>query len=143
MLFLSLPHEIDTTSAILGAWQQQKTVTVPKVSWQQRHMIPVKITSLETGLSVTASGLRNPVTGIPMPLEEIDLVVTPGLAFDIKGNRIGRGGGYYDRFFGSEQLKASKCGFAFNCQVVESVPSDGHDKSVDFLVTDKGIINCK
>ena len=41
MIYLSLPHEVDTATAILAAWQQGKTVAVPKISWQQRHMIPV------------------------------------------------------------------------------------------------------
>ena len=143
MFYLALPHEIDVTPAILHAWQQGKTVAVPKVSWQQRHMIPVEINSLEIGLSTEAGGLRNPVTGVPAPIEEIDLVVTPGLAFDSSGNRLGRGGGYYDRFFDSRQLKAVKCGFAFSQQVVEHVPSGAHDKLVDFLVTDKDVIQCK
>ena len=143
MFFLSLPHEVDTTPAILRPWQQEKTVAVPKVSWQQRHMIPVEITSLESGLETEACGLQNPVTGVPMPIEEIDLVVTPGLAFDSQGHRLGRGGSYYDRFFDSVELRASKCGFGFSEQIVESVPTDDHDKWVDFLVTDKGVIECK
>jgi 5-formyltetrahydrofolate cyclo-ligase len=143
MLYLSLPHEIDVTPAILHAWQQEKTVAVPKVSWQQRHMIPVEINSLETGLSGEAGGLKNPITGVPVPLEDIDLVVTPGLAFDKKGNRLGRGGSYYDKFFDAKQLRASKCGFAFGQQVVESIPVDKRDKPVDFLVTDQGVIQCK
>ena len=60
MMYLSLPHEVDTSEAILHAWQLGKTIAVPKISWQQRHMIPVQITSLETGFSTGASGLRNP-----------------------------------------------------------------------------------
>src|SRR4030042_2782834 len=92
MMFVSLPHEVDTSEAILHAWQLGKVVAVPKISWEQRHMIPVEINSLETGFSTGASGLRNPVAGVPVPFEEIDLVVTPGLGFDRKGNRLGRGG---------------------------------------------------
>lgn len=143
MAYLSLPHEADTTPIILHAWQQEKTVAVPKVSWQQRHMIPVEITSLQAGIATGKGGLRNPVTGVPMPIEEIDLVITPGLAFDKKGNRLGRGGSYYDRFFSSNKLKAVKFGFAFSQQVIESVPMVNHDEPVDFLVTDQGVIKCK
>lgn len=143
MIFLSLTHEVDTTTVILDAWQQGKTVAVPKVSWQQRHMIPVEITSLETGFSESSNGLKNPTTGVPMPLEEIDMVVTPGLGFDIKGNRLGRAGGYYDRFFASELLKAKKIGFAFSQQIVDSVPVEEHDKPIDILVTDAGVVVCE
>ncbi len=141
MLFLSLPHEIDTTPAILYTWQREKTVSVPKVSWQQRHMLPVEITSLETGFASESSRLRNPVTGIPTPLEEIDIVVTPGLGYDNTGNRLGRGGAYYDRFFGSERLKAVRCGLAFHEQLVEQIPVDPHDEKLDMLVTDEEILH--
>jgi 5-formyltetrahydrofolate cyclo-ligase len=130
MIYLSLPHEVDTSEAILGAWQLGKTVAVPKISWEQRHMIPVEINSLETDFSTEVAGFRNPVTGAPVPFEEIDLVVTPALGFDRKGNRLGRGGSYYDRFFAGGRLKAAKCGFAF----------DSHDVPMDFLVTDQQII---
>jgi 5-formyltetrahydrofolate cyclo-ligase len=139
MMYLSLPHEADTSEAILSAWQLGKTVVVPKISWQQRHMIPVRINSLETGFSTGASGVRNPVKGVPMPFEEIDLVVAPAIAFDRKGNRLGRGGSYYDKFFANAQLKALKCGFAFIEQLVDSVPVTEHDKPVDFLVTDEQV----
>lgn len=143
MIFLSLPHEVDTTAVILDAWQQGKTVAVPKVSWQQRHMIAVEITSLETGFTEERGGFKNPTTGVPMAVEDIDLVVAPGLAFDSQGNRLGRSGGYYDRFFASEHLNAKKCGFAFSQQIVDSVPIEEHDERVDFLVTDEGVVYCK
>jgi 5-formyltetrahydrofolate cyclo-ligase len=140
MMYLSLPNEADTSEAILHAWQLGKVIAVPKVSWQQRYMIAVQINSLETGFSTSASGLRNPIAGVPMPFEEIDLVVTPALGFDRKGNRLGRGGSYYDRFFANAELKASRCGFAFAEQLVETIPVAEHDEPVDILVTDEEII---
>lgn len=140
MMYLSLPYEADTSEAILHAWQLGKTVAVPKISWEQRHMIPVKINSLETGLSTGTSGLRDPVAGVPVPFEEIDLVVTPALGFDRHGNRLGRGGSYYDRFFANTELKATRCGFAFAEQVIDSIPVTEHDQPVDSLVTDEGIL---
>jgi 5-formyltetrahydrofolate cyclo-ligase len=143
MMYLSLPHEVDTSEAILHAWQLGKVIAVPKVSWQQRYMIAVQINSLETGFSTSASGLRNPIAGVPMPFEEIDLVVTPALGFDRKGNRLGRGGSYYDRFFANAELKASRCGFAFAEQLVEMIPVAEHDQPVDLLVTDEEIIYFK
>ncbi|MBW7988555.1 MAG: 5-formyltetrahydrofolate cyclo-ligase [Planctomycetes bacterium] len=143
MMFLSLPNEVDTSEAILNAWQLGKAVAVPKVSWQQRHMIAVQINSLETGISTEASGLQNPIAGVPVAFEEIDLVVTPGLGFDKKGNRLGRGGSYYDRFFANTELKASRCGFGFAEQLVETIPVAEHDEPVDIVVTEKEIIYIK
>jgi len=140
MMFLSLPHEVDTSEAILHAWQLGKAVAVPKISWQQRHMIPVLINSLETGFSTGASGLRNPIAGLPVPFGDIDLVVTPGLGFDKKGRRLGRGGSYYDRFFANAELKADRCGFAFAEQLLDSIPVTEHDEPVEILVTDEEIM---
>ena len=140
MMFLSLPQEVDTSESILHAWQLGKTVSVPKVSWQRKHMIAVQIHSLETGIATEASGLQNPTSGVPMAYEEIDLVVTPGLGFDRQGNRLGRGGAYYDRFFANTRLKASRCGFGFTEQLVETIPVAEHDEPVDIVVTDEEIV---
>ncbi len=142
MLYLSLPYEADATEAILCAWQLGKTVAVPKISWQQKHMIPVRIDSLETGFSTEVAGLRNPATEVQTAIEEIDLVVVPALGFDRKGNRLGHGGSYYDRFFANTKLRAQRCGFAFAEQVIEAVPVRDHDIPMDFLVTDEEIIYC-
>lgn len=142
MMYLSLPHEVDTTEAILHAWQLGKTVAVPKISWQQRHMIAVQITSLDTGFSTGAGGLRNPMTGVPIPFGQIDLVVTPALGFDRKGNRLGRGGSFYDRFFANKDLTAARCGLAFAEQILESVPTMEHDEPVELLVTDEEVVHC-
>lgn len=143
MAFLSMPHEVDTTGIILQAWRQGKTVAVPKVSWAQRHMLPVEIQSLESGLEACSHGLRNPTGGVPVPYEEIDLVLTPGLAFDAKGHRLGRGGAYYDRFFQSPGLSAARWGLAFSLQVVEEVPIGPGDEPVDAIVTENGILMCR
>jgi 5-formyltetrahydrofolate cyclo-ligase len=142
MMFLSLPHEVDTSDAILQAWQLGKTVAVPKISWQQRHMIAVGINSLETGFDTGFGGLRNPIGGAPIPFGEIDLIVSPALGFDRQGNRLGRGGAFYDRFFANDALTASRCGLAFAEQIVGSIPVTASDEPVDFLVTDEGVISC-
>ncbi len=143
MAFLSLPREVDTTPIILHAWQQGKTVAVPRVSWEQRHMIPVEIHSLETGFTTGSFGLRNPVSGLPVPFNEIDMVLTPGLAFDREGNRLGRGGAYYDRFFAADQLRALRWALAFEIQLLPSVPHDHNDRPIDAIVTENEVIHCK
>ncbi len=142
MMFLSLPHEVDTSDAILQAWQLGKTVAVPKISWQQRHMIPVQIHSLDTGFSTGTWGLRNPTTGAPLPFGQIDLVVTPGLGYDRSGNRLGRGGSFYDRFFANKDLRACRCGLAFAEQVMEWIPTTESDEPVEWLVTDEEVVHC-
>jgi len=130
---------MDTSHAILQALQQDKTVLVPIVAWQERLLTPVVIDTLNCPMEITRYGLRNPTSTETRPYSEIDLIVTPGLGFDDRGNRIGRGGGFYDRFLGEETLHATRCGFGFEDQVIEKLPMDEHDKSMHMLVTDESV----
>jgi len=143
MMFLSLPHEVDTTPLILSAWQQGKTVAVPKISWEQRHMIPVEITSLETGLKTESMGLRTPTNGVPVPFDEIDLIITPGLGFDKDGNRLGRGGSFYDNFFKHKKITAARWAVAFSQQICDEIPNDDNDVPIDAVVTENEIVICQ
>src|ERR1700684_31771 len=96
MLYLSTPEEADTAPLALRCWQSGKSVVVPKVSWDQRRMLPVEISSLQTGITSTGPGIREPIAGKPIPLDLIDLAIVPGLGFSATGHRIGRGMGFYD-----------------------------------------------
>jgi 5-formyltetrahydrofolate cyclo-ligase len=136
MVFLSLPGEIDTTSLVLRSWQEHKRVLAPRVSWEQRRMMPTEIRSLTTDLVETAMGLREPVSGAPIPIGIIDLVIVPGLAFDAKGNRLGRGRGFYDRFLAHPEFQGTTCGLACEEQYLAEVPVDSLDRPVSMLVTD-------
>ena len=139
MVFLSLPTEVGTTPLVLRAWQDRKRVLAPRVSWNQRRMLPVEIRSLTDDLSVSAMGLREPVAGIPYPVSMIDLVIVPGLGFDEFGNRLGRGRGFYDRFLAHPEFKGVACALAFECQVTPSIPTGPLDRHVDMLVTDDAV----
>jgi 5-formyltetrahydrofolate cyclo-ligase len=139
MLFLSTPHEIDTAQLALRAWQAGKQVVVPKVSWDQRRMLPVEINSLTTNMTTSGNGIREPEIGRPMPIEFIDLVIVPGLGFTDTGFRIGRGMGFYDRFLAQPDFIGRSCGFAFEEQVVSDLPVLDHDVPLSMLATDRGI----
>jgi 5-formyltetrahydrofolate cyclo-ligase len=139
MLYLSTPQEADTAPLALRCWQTGKTVVVPKVSWNQRRMLPVEITSLQTSMTTSGPGVREPVSGQPMPLNLIDLVIVPGLGFTSDGHRIGRGMGFYDRFLAQGDFVGLSCGFGFEEQVVGNIPVLDHDMSLSMLCTDRGI----
>ena len=139
MVFLSLPTEINTTLLVLRAWQEGKRVLAPRVSWEQRRMMPVEIRSLTEDIEETQWSLRQPLQGDPVPLSMIDLVVVPGLGFDPEGNRLGRGRGFYDRFLAHSEFTGSTCAIAFEEQVVEAIPADLHDIRVDMLITDQQV----
>jgi 5-formyltetrahydrofolate cyclo-ligase len=139
MLYLSMPLEVDTAPLALRCWQDNKTVVVPKVSWDQRRMLPVEITSLTNGLTSTQHGLLEPIAGNPIPVNLIDLVIVPGMGFSPQGYRIGRGMGFYDQFLAQHEFMGTSCGLAFDEQVVEEIPVLDHDVPLSMLVTDRGI----
>ena len=139
MLYLSTPEEVDTAPLALRAWQAGKTVVVPKVAWDQRRMLPVEINTLQTGMTTTGPGVREPIAGKPIPVDFIDLVVVPGVGFTPTGYRIGRGMGFYDRFLAQPEFVGISCGLAFDEQIVEQLPVLDHDMPLAMLVTDRGI----
>lgn len=141
MLYLSTAEEVDTAPLALRCWQAGKSVVVPKVSWDQRRMLPVEITTLQSGLTNSTSGLgiREPIAGKPIPTDFIDLVVVPGLGFTPTGYRIGRGMGFYDRFLAQPDFCGRSCGLAYEEQVIDSIPLLDHDVPLSMLVTDRGV----
>ncbi len=139
MVFLSLAGEINTAQLVLRAWQEGKRVLAPRVSWEQRRMIPLEIRSLAEDIEETQWSLRQPVQGDPVPLAMIDLVIVPGIGFDLQGNRLGRGRGFYDRFLANPDFTGTTCALAFEEQVVEKIPTDAHDIQVDMVVTSQTV----
>jgi 5-formyltetrahydrofolate cyclo-ligase len=139
MLFLSTPHEIDTTPLAVRAWDDGKRVLAPAVFWEQRRMLPVEIRSLSSDVRAGPSGIREPAGDRTAAIGEIDLVVVPGLAFDQAGNRLGRGRGFYDRFLAHRDFRATICALAFEEQLVERLPAEPHDMRIHILVTDAAV----
>jgi 5-formyltetrahydrofolate cyclo-ligase len=79
-------------------------------------------------------GVLEPDAGCPsIPLNQLDLVLVPGLAFDSAGRRLGRGKGFYDRLLA--EVRGHKCGAAFDAQIVAEVPEEPHDVRVDSILT--------
>jgi len=140
MMYLSIPPEVDTAAIAIRAWEEGKRVLAPLVDWEQKRMIPVEIGSLSDDVRTDRHGVRVPVDGVPIPIGDIDLVVVPGIAFDGQGNRLGRGGGYYDRFLSHRDYRASSCALAFDEQVVDSVPHDDRDMRVSLLISDTRLL---
>jgi 5-formyltetrahydrofolate cyclo-ligase len=139
MLYLSTSQEMDTAPLALKCWQSGKTVVVPKVSWDQRRMLPVEINSLQTRMTTSGPGVREPEGGQPIPVNLIDLVIVPGMGFTNNGHRIGRGMGFYDRFLAQTDFIGVSCGMGFEEQVVGELPVLDHDMPLSMLCTDRGI----
>lgn len=140
MIYVPLPGELDTTLLARSALREGKTILVPRVYWDRHSMTAVVSDWPEEELPVDSHGLRQPTDGQRKPLDEIDLIITPGLAFDRLGNRLGRGGGYYDRFLSGDGIRAVTCGLAFAEQVVETLPTGPGDRPVRMIVTDQEVL---
>lgn len=140
MVFLSLPDELDTLPIALRAFQEGKTVCAPRVDWKRTRLTPVEMAAFDERLfEVRKFGVREPASDAqPTPLEDIDLVLVPGLAFDERCYRLGRGEGYYDRFLAQPRLaRARLFGLCFDFQMVAAVPTSDHDVQLDEVVTDQ------
>ena len=136
MIYLPLSTEVDAQQLAQRAWADLKRVAAPRVSWDQRRMFPVEISSLTARFEEDSYGVREATEGMPVPIAEVDLVVVPGLAYDGKGNRLGRGRGFYDRFLVHPDFHGVSCGVAFEEQVLDDVPVAANDVPIHMLVTD-------
>ncbi len=107
-------------------------------------MESVEISSFDDEvIAVDDHGLRTPRAGRPIVPSLIDLVIVPGLAFDPAGNRLGRGGGFYDRFLRRLRRSAITAGLAFDAQIIDTVPADDRDFAVDLIVTNRRVSHIK
>ncbi len=141
MFFLSFGSEVNTFPIIDKALKLGKRVVVPKTIPDRREMIPSLLLDLSADLEPGLKGILEPKASSlrPVPAKEIDLVVVPGVAFDSYGNRLGYGGGYYDRFFQLLKENTPLVALAFAGQLVEEVPINPHDKKVGVLITEEKI----
>jgi 5-formyltetrahydrofolate cyclo-ligase len=83
----------------------------------------------------------DPGTWTACPLGELDCAVIPGLAFDVRGGRLGRGGGYYDRLLGDPLFRGIRIGITWEERIVGEIPRERHDVPVDLVVTESRILD--
>jgi 5-formyltetrahydrofolate cyclo-ligase len=141
MLYLSMPGEMDTATLALTAWEDGKSVVVPRMDWESKRMVPIEICSLDAGFETVGPGVRQPIEGKKVSLGIIDLIVIPGLAFDRHGYRVGRGKGFYDRFLAQREFAGTRCGLCFHEQMLsETIPNEPHDVPMDVVVTDREML---
>ena len=130
--------EIDPAQLITQAWQKNKSIYLPKIK-TNNDMIFVRYEQ--------NGQLEKNQYGIPEPssddiAEDLDLILVPLVGFDHCGNRLGMGGGYYDRYLASRQQNTYLIGLAHQCQQVSQLDVKSWDIPLDLIVTDIEIINC-
>lgn len=124
MFYVSKHYEVDTHEMIDESIAMGKKVVVPITLKEEKTLKPSELRDREKELIKGHYGIHQPREKHirPVPLEEVDLMVVPGLAFDRSGHRLGHGGGYYDRFLEKAPPAIFTVGLAFDFQVVDELP---------------------
>jgi 5-formyltetrahydrofolate cyclo-ligase len=150
--------EIDTFPLFRAALAQEKAVFLPKVEdaaaaggsggsgsgAEFKTIRFYRAISADGPWQIGPFGIQEPAPLTPLaPRDFPALVVTPGMAFDPQGGRLGRGGGFYDRFFASLKargLEYAALGMCMECQLADKVPVEAWDRQMDGMVTGETII---
>jgi len=141
MLFWSFGSEVSTVPLLEGLRAMGIRTALPRIVDGA-----LEVRAYETGDPVTATpfGAMEPAGGEILRPEDVDVIVTPAVAFDRRGARVGYGGGYYDAFFPRTRGGARRIGVAFALQVVQGELPAGHaDVRVDAIVTERETIECR
>ncbi len=139
MLYVSKgTDEVETGSIIKKALYMGKKVVLPVTLEREKKMKPVRFKNFKQGFKKGSYGIYEPKESKserPIRIKNIDLVIVPGLAFDKKNNRLGRGCGYYDRFLKKLPKDTPKIGLGFRFQLFKIVPTTGRDTSLTRVIT--------
>jgi 5-formyltetrahydrofolate cyclo-ligase len=144
LIYLSKDGEVGTNDLLGRAFELGKRVCVPVVDREKDELSISELPGPETSFRVGTFGVREPAEddlNFVSP-DQMDLVVTPGLAFDRRGGRIGYGKGYYDRLLNRLGSDVPRIALAFDYQILDAVPQDENDIQVDVIITEKSTMNC-
>lgn len=136
--YISYGSEVDTFKFINHLFDSGKNIYVPKCDISRCEMQPVRISALDN-LRKNQYGILEPVDN-RICEDKIDVIVFPGLVFDINGNRIGYGKGYYDKFFSLLNYCPPKIGVCYDFQILDSIPADDNDVKMDMIITENRMV---
>ncbi|MGI6722525.1 MAG: 5-formyltetrahydrofolate cyclo-ligase [Anaerovoracaceae bacterium] len=137
-VYVSLPDEVDTAKLIRSALDAGKLVAVPRV--EKKTMNFYRISGKED-LAPGTMGILEPGDGCRLATPgEKALIVMPGLAFDEERNRMGYGGGFYDRYLAGDGAGCRTVAVAYEVQITDHVPCDRHDKKPASIITERRVL---
>jgi 5-formyltetrahydrofolate cyclo-ligase len=142
MFYAATRSEVQTEEMIKISIKMGKNVFVPIILPDRLNLVPSKINNFDIELEKSNKGIMEPKKEYHRLFtpESIDLIIVPGVAFDLKGNRIGRGFGYYDIFLRKVRPSAKIIALAFEMQIVKKIMPDKNDIPVHKIITEKRII---
>ncbi|MEI9533382.1 5-formyltetrahydrofolate cyclo-ligase [Moellerella wisconsensis] len=141
-LFLSFDGEIDTMPLIQQLWQRGKQVYLPVLHPFNRHSLLFLAYTPTTQLIKNRFNIQQPALDVQQvfPLNQLDIMLIPLVAFDLIGQRLGMGGGFYDRILAGWQQKGFyPIGLAHQCQQVDKLPSATWDIPLPEIITPQKI----
>lgn len=140
MLFLNFRDEVETTGLAEETLKRGKRLVLPRCA-PHGVLVPALIGDLSKDIEPGTWGIREPKRDALAEADPatIDLVIVPGAAFDERGNRLGYGGGYYDRFLNRIRPDVPRVAVAFQTQILPEVPVDEYDQKITILVTEEGV----
>ena len=140
--YVNFRSEPETLPLISRCLQEGKKVAVP-VTVPGSHMLACRITDPARELHPGYCAIPEPDPKVSLPIDGdgIDVVLLPGSVFDLRGGRLGYGGGYYDRFLATDAPRALRIGLAFEKQLVEKLPLMQHDVPLHLLVTEERLLD--
>ncbi|MEE9322996.1 MAG: 5-formyltetrahydrofolate cyclo-ligase [Candidatus Aenigmarchaeota archaeon] len=141
LFYVSVRGEVRTDKMISESLEKGKRILVPFANLKEKTLLISEINNLDE-LEPGAFGIPEPKKPKDFPLDKIDLVVIPGIAFDKKGNRVGYGMGFYDRFLKTLKKNIPLIALAYDLQIVNHIPTDGKDVRIHKIITEKEIIEC-
>ena len=136
-VYLAFGAEVETRKIIELLWQKAIKVGVPRVEGEKLAFCQIKTWS---DLVPGFAGIYEPKANCHLLKEEKAPVIIPGLGFDLSGNRLGCGGGFYDRFL-NEERKHLKIALAYDWQLTKKLPVNSGDQKIDILVTATEVID--
>lgn len=134
-VYLASEYEVDTSPLLEAAWKDGKRVMVPRRELPSRDLVAVEIRDWLDCLPA-GDGLLEPLPRATADLGTADLAVLPGLGFDLRGARLGRGRGAYEGLMAPGSIRAHRCGLAFEEQIVEHIQAPPSQRLLHSLVTD-------
>lgn len=139
MVYMPFRKEVDLKPLIEAAWAKGKWIAAP-ICGEQCSMLPALITDFEKDLEPGSWNILEPKEGLQsVQPEDLDLVIVPGVAFDKRGNRLGYGAGYYDRFLPRLRPGVPFISVCFELQIEDNVYPDSHDIPMRRVITEKHI----
>jgi 5-formyltetrahydrofolate cyclo-ligase len=134
LFYAPLPDELDVWPLLEKLLKTTKVCALPAFDAATRFYSARRVKNLETDIFTGKFGVSEPLLECEqIPLSRFDLVLVPGVAFDLSGNRLGRGRGFYDRILA--EASGIKCGVAYDFQLLETIPTEAHDAKVNYIFT--------